>query len=138
MAKRNATLPEKVKERDNHICQNCKSDKESLEAHHIVPLANGGSDTMDNMVALCDGCHQSIHSSNETKLQMKSKVNKPESKQIPIREDKRLCRGCLKQCEIDCNKCPKCHCHVFIMGDTFTYGSEFLQVPDGSPVPVKS
>jgi 5-methylcytosine-specific restriction endonuclease McrA len=51
------------------ICQLC--DKEApfldkqgmpyLEAHHIHYLSQGGSDTIDNVVALCPNCHRRIH-----------------------------------------------------------------------------
>lgn len=33
-----------------------------LEVHHINYLANGGSDTIDNVVAICPNCHRKIHS----------------------------------------------------------------------------
>lgn len=32
-----------------------------LEIHHIVPLADGGTDTPGNVVALCPNCHRRIH-----------------------------------------------------------------------------
>ena len=32
-----------------------------LEVHHIKPLADGGSDTIHNTVALCPNCHRMIH-----------------------------------------------------------------------------
>lgn len=32
-----------------------------LESHHIVWLSNGGSDTLENTVALCPNCHKKIH-----------------------------------------------------------------------------
>ncbi|KAA1804759.1 MULTISPECIES: HNH endonuclease [Bacillus] len=51
------------------ICQLC--DKEApfldkygnpfLEVHHIHYLSKGGSDTIDNVVALCPNCHRKIH-----------------------------------------------------------------------------
>lgn len=53
----------------NGICELCKekapfNDKNGypyLEAHHVVPVAYGGSDTTDNIVALCPNCHAKIH-----------------------------------------------------------------------------
>jgi len=32
-----------------------------LEAHHVWPLAEGGPDTLDNVVALCPNCHRALH-----------------------------------------------------------------------------
>lgn len=32
-----------------------------LEVHHIIPLAEGGDDTMLNAAALCPTCHREIH-----------------------------------------------------------------------------
>ena len=35
-----------------------------LEVHHITPLAQGGADTPDNVVALCPNCHRRRHYGN--------------------------------------------------------------------------
>ncbi len=32
-----------------------------LEVHHVVPLADGGQDTIENTVALCPNCHRKMH-----------------------------------------------------------------------------
>lgn len=32
-----------------------------LEVHHIIPLANEGPDTLDNVQALCPNCHRKAH-----------------------------------------------------------------------------
>jgi hypothetical protein len=32
-----------------------------LEVHHVVPLAEGGDDTMKNAAALCPMCHRELH-----------------------------------------------------------------------------
>lgn len=32
-----------------------------LEAHHIIWLARGGQDTIENTVALCPNCHRRMH-----------------------------------------------------------------------------
>lgn len=32
-----------------------------LEVHHVKPLAEGGSDTIQNAVALCPNCHRACH-----------------------------------------------------------------------------
>lgn len=32
-----------------------------MEEHHVIRLADGGSDSIDNAVALCPNCHRKIH-----------------------------------------------------------------------------
>ena len=54
------------------VCQGCGADKNILfkrasdgkvylEVHHIEPLSDGGSDTLDNACALCPTCHRLMH-----------------------------------------------------------------------------
>ena len=59
-----------VLERDRHVCQICGSDGLSdipsgrlsaIEVHHIKNRQYGGSDNPLNLVSLCDGCHDIIH-----------------------------------------------------------------------------
>ena len=58
-----------VLDRANGVCELCgepapfKKDNviPFLEVHHIVPLAEEGSDTVDNAVALCPNCHREAH-----------------------------------------------------------------------------
>lgn len=48
-----------------------------LEVHHLMPLANRGSDTISNAVALCPNCHRRCHYSSdrdEFKLALYSRV----------------------------------------------------------------
>lgn len=48
-----------------------------LEVHHVMPLANQGSDTTTNAVALCPNCHRRCHYSSdrdEFKLSLYDKV----------------------------------------------------------------
>ena len=50
-------------------CQYCGNDapfidnngQPYLEEHHVKRLADGGSDTIDNVVAICPNCHRKIH-----------------------------------------------------------------------------
>lgn len=66
-------------ERANGNCQLCeepapflkKDGSPFLEVHHIDYLANNGSDTIDNVAALCPNCHRKMHS-----LQLQSDINK--------------------------------------------------------------
>ncbi|UOE94400.1 HNH endonuclease [Alkalihalobacillus sp. LMS39] len=66
---RNIYIKEFARRVSQGICQLC--DKEApfkdkygvpfLEVHHINYLSKGGSDTIDNVVALCPNCHRKIH-----------------------------------------------------------------------------
>lgn len=47
--------------RDEFACRHCKSKERKLEAHHIVPRANGGKDTIKNLLTLCEQCHGDHH-----------------------------------------------------------------------------
>jgi len=38
-----------------------------LEVHHVIHLAEGGADTVNNAVALCPNCHKRCHHSENTK-----------------------------------------------------------------------
>ncbi|WP_408869546.1 HNH endonuclease [Commensalibacter communis] len=38
-----------------------------LETHHIQWLSRGGSDKLENMVALCPNCHKKMHILNDEK-----------------------------------------------------------------------
>tara|TARA_B100001093_G_scaffold504743_1_gene561007 strand:+ start:283 stop:1107 length:825 start_codon:yes stop_codon:yes gene_type:complete len=66
-------------ERANGNCQLCeepapflkKDGSPFLEVHHIDYLANNGSDTIDNVAALCPNCHRKMHS-----LQLQSDIDK--------------------------------------------------------------
>lgn len=53
----------------NGVCEACLSSapfKRSngtpyLEVHHLVPLSEGGADTINNALAVCPNCHRSLH-----------------------------------------------------------------------------
>lgn len=66
---RNVTVAEYVKRLANGSCDLCansapfcnKQNEPYLESHHIIWLARGGDDTIDNTVALCPNCHRKMH-----------------------------------------------------------------------------
>ena len=58
--------------RDNHTCQCCGKNNCRVEVHHIVFRRNGGSDSLDNLVTLCEDCHRAIHLA-EIDLKLKGK-----------------------------------------------------------------
>ena len=47
------------KEEANYICEICGA--EALDAHHIIPLEEGGTNEKDNLICLCRTCHQRVH-----------------------------------------------------------------------------
>ncbi|MTI70828.1 MAG: HNH endonuclease [Firmicutes bacterium] len=66
---RNPYVIEYAKRKANGICQLCnepapfknKEGEPYLETHHIVWLSQGGSDAIENTVALCPNCHKKMH-----------------------------------------------------------------------------
>jgi hypothetical protein len=60
------SLARKVRERDA-CCQRCGENETVLVAHHIQPY-NGTNDVMDNLVALCRGCHMTAHSGGDDRF----------------------------------------------------------------------
>jgi 5-methylcytosine-specific restriction protein A len=57
----------------NGKCEACDSDAPFilpdsfpfLEVHHMIPLALGGPDTIDNTIAVCPNCHRRVHLSKD-------------------------------------------------------------------------
>jgi hypothetical protein len=47
--------------RDNHQCQYCKKTNIPLNVHHIKSRKDGGTDKPDNLITLCEECHQLYH-----------------------------------------------------------------------------
>jgi len=67
---RNPDVIAEVLVRASGICERCESaapftrktdGSPYLEVHHIVRLADGGDDTVDNARALCPNCHREVH-----------------------------------------------------------------------------
>lgn len=58
-------LRKKVFQRDNYTCQCCGAEgiifASSLRAHHKIPVHAGGSDSEENLVTVCESCHNAIH-----------------------------------------------------------------------------
>lgn len=68
--KRNPDVVAEVLFRANGVCFDCNSrapfnrksdDTPYLEVHHIVPLSQGGTDSLNNAIALCPNCHRKRH-----------------------------------------------------------------------------
>lgn len=66
---RDPYIAQYAKELANGVCQLCNAQapftdnkgNPYLESHHIIWLSNGGSDSIDNTVALCPNCHRKMH-----------------------------------------------------------------------------
>ena len=66
-------------------CESCNSpapfetlDGPYLEGHHIEKLADGGADSVDNVIALCPNCHRKAHysvQSNDFKVELKKNLD---------------------------------------------------------------
>lgn len=51
-------------DRDGYECQYCDADEDeavALWAHHTHQDSAGGSDTLENLVTLCERCHKALH-----------------------------------------------------------------------------
>ena len=57
-------LPREVSQavfiRDNFQCRRCKW-RGDLHPHHVIHKAQGGQDTLNNLVTLCAECHRMHH-----------------------------------------------------------------------------
>lgn len=66
---RDEIIAEYTKRRANGICQLCgkeapfcdENGQPYLESHHIIWLSKGGSDSIENTIALCPNCHKKMH-----------------------------------------------------------------------------
>ncbi|MGG2093484.1 HNH endonuclease signature motif containing protein [Bacillus sp. S13(2024)] len=68
--RRNPDVVAEVLERAKGICEYChqpapfirvSDGTPYLEVHHVLPLAEGGEDTVTNAVAICPNCHRKAH-----------------------------------------------------------------------------
>ena len=66
---RHWAISEYAKRMAKGLCDLCRSaapfsvdGSPFLECHHVVPLAQNGPDTIENVVALCPNCHRKMHS----------------------------------------------------------------------------
>ena len=63
---------ETVLERDGYECRFCGTTNEEhleehdrgLEAHHVIPQADGGPDTPANLITVCISCHRTFESTH--------------------------------------------------------------------------
>lgn len=70
---RDPYLKQMVKRIADGKCQYCgeeapfidKQGEPYLETHHVIRLADGGEDAIDNVVAICPNCHRKVHVLND-------------------------------------------------------------------------
>ena len=69
-------LVDAVYERDQHKCVVCgRWVEDGHKPHHVVYKSHGGSDTLDNLVLLCDACHHEVHCGKK-QLELKNKLTR--------------------------------------------------------------
>lgn len=42
-------------------CEICQWNKTSRDLHHIIEVANGGTNELNNLICVCPNCHREIH-----------------------------------------------------------------------------
>jgi 5-methylcytosine-specific restriction endonuclease McrA len=58
-------LHRKVLERDGWRCQACGS-MHNLQVHHLRFRSQSGDDAEQNLITLCDECHERVHRNNSS------------------------------------------------------------------------
>ena len=81
---RNEYVAEEARRSAQGVCQLChqsapfanKTGQPYLEVHHVVWLARGGEDSLQNTVALCPNCHRKMHvlDNDDDKKQLLSRL----------------------------------------------------------------
>jgi 5-methylcytosine-specific restriction enzyme A len=86
---RNAAVAELVKRLANGTCDLCLAPAPFvvdgvpyLECHHVMHLAKGGPDTIENTVALCPNCHRRMHALDRA-ADRKRLISRMQSRVIP-------------------------------------------------------
>ena len=64
-----------IPHRDNYTCQCCGKKNCRLEVHHIKFRRDGGTDDEENLITLCEDCHEGVHAGTVV-LNKKSKKSK--------------------------------------------------------------
>jgi 5-methylcytosine-specific restriction endonuclease McrA len=55
-----AEVKREVDKRDGEFCRRCCRRK-STQYHHIKHRSNGGKETVENLIRLCEPCHKAWH-----------------------------------------------------------------------------
>lgn len=71
--------------RDKYTCQCCGKKSCGLEVHHIIYRSKGGSDSLENLITLCEDCHKAVHLGKvDLKLKGKRRSNLRYATQLSI------------------------------------------------------
>jgi len=113
----------KIGNKSNYCCAKCKGN-ENLCIHHIVPIAKGGDNSVNNLILLCKFCHKLVHRNkkefyNEEEYYKRSSVSFVKDDIIFSEEDYHERHDTGWQMEIDFTdhfilKCPKCKSEAII------------------------
>jgi len=60
--------------RDDNKCMECSNSNCMLEVHHIVPRRLSGSDTISNLITLCEKCHDKTEEKEEKFIEKYQKM----------------------------------------------------------------
>ena len=69
-----------VLHRDGYTCKKCNKDKLKLQVHHITFRSDGGTDSPDNLITLCQSCHTNLHLSDSAQTDSKKLNSKLKKK----------------------------------------------------------
>lgn len=79
--------------RDDFTCLRCeKQSRQGMQAHHLVPRDNGGADDVENLVTLCNSCHDFVEIAGyKTRAEIigsyeETIIEMPKEKQLKPRE----------------------------------------------------
>jgi hypothetical protein len=77
-----------VLERDNYRCFRCEIyDRRMLSVHHLLPRSEGGGENMENLVSLCNECHNFVEVNNlRTRADIEGSYDAP----VEIEEKKEI------------------------------------------------
>jgi len=54
-------IRKKVLKRDGYRCKECGTGNKKFHVHHKIPISEGGSHNLENLITLCEYCHNSKH-----------------------------------------------------------------------------
>ena len=66
---------EAILHRDNYTCQVCGKKHVRLEVHHVIPRSKGGTDDENNLITLCEDCHEAVHNGKIVLTKQPKKLN---------------------------------------------------------------
>lgn len=81
---RDSRIKDYVLKRAKNKCELCNSSapfynrngEPYFEIHHLIPLSEGGEDTINNTVCLCPNCHRELHFGKDAEIKTKKLKDK--------------------------------------------------------------